>query len=118
MSESTHPIIMIRRFWENSPLSIVRMTGRIKAYGHEYWVVDRYGRSIFSTSIAEGEPADLVRHDFITLYAALGREDFIRIVSMGVGCDKDLKARMKAEAERLRKKRKEKKASPVEGSLF
>ena len=117
MSRQDAPILFAREWWQNSQMSVARLTGRIKAYGHEYWVVDRYGRSIFSTSIAEGEPADLVRHDFITCYAALGRDEFLKTVKEGPRDDKELLRMMKQLAEE-RKEKKEKKASPVEGSLF
>ncbi len=78
-------------FWANSPLSIVRHYGSIKYAGHIYTICDKRGLTIFECSIeAErlgrdkaieaGEPADLVRNDFIPLYKKLGRDTFIAIL--------------------------------------
>lgn len=82
-----NPIIFTEDVWANSPLSIVRYTGRIDYNGSEYIIVDKNGRDIFECSaiaeregrrkaIAPGEPADLCRTDFVKIYRELGRESF------------------------------------------
>ena len=86
------PICMAEEFWANSQLSIARHYGRIKVYGHEYWIVDKRGRDLWECSAAAdragsdkaippGEPADLVRKDFIPYYKALGRDWFIEVLT-------------------------------------
>lgn len=72
-----NPIIMSEEYWANTQLSVVRYTGSIKAFGHTYTVCDKYGRTVFETSIPPGEPADLVRDEFIPYYRKLGREKFL-----------------------------------------
>ena len=85
------PILITEEFWANSQLSIVRYYGRIKAFGHEYWIVDKHGRDLFECSaladkegrekaIEPGEPCALVRKDFMSLYRKLGRDRFLTIL--------------------------------------
>lgn len=85
------PICMTEEFWKNSPLSVARFYGRISYNGHEYWIVNKEGKDIFQCSakaeksgreyaIMPGEPADLVRKDFITFYRKLGRDRFIQVL--------------------------------------
>lgn len=82
---------MAEEFWMNSQLSIARHYGRIKFGGHEYFIVDKLGRDLWEcTAIAnmtgqdkaipEGEPADLVRIDFIPYYKKLGRDKFLQVL--------------------------------------
>ena len=72
-----NPIMMAEEYWANTQLSVARYTGSIKAFGNTYTVCDKYGRTVFETSIPPGEPADLVREDFIPFYRKLGRDKFI-----------------------------------------
>ena len=43
-------------------------------------IVDKYGRTIFETSIPEGEPADLLQKDYLKFYKTLGRDKFVKIL--------------------------------------
>lgn len=85
------PICMSEEFWVNSQLSIARFYGRVKFQGHEYYIVDKLGRDLWECSFAadragsskaipEGEPADLVRRDFIPYYRKLGRDKFFEVL--------------------------------------
>lgn len=85
------PICMTEEFWANSPLSIARYYGRVKFDGHEYYIVDKLGRDLWKCSMAAdragsdkaipaGEPADLVRKDFIPYYRKLGRDKFLEVL--------------------------------------
>lgn len=84
-------ILMTEEAWMSSPLSIARHYGGIKIDGVEYSIVDKRGHTLFECSIeAEkagkdkaimpGEPADLVRQDFIKFYKQLGRDTFVSIL--------------------------------------
>lgn len=83
-----NPILMTEEFWCNSQLSLARYYGGINYNGHEYIIVDKFGRDLFECSaiakkegrekaIEPGEPADLIRKDFKGLYKKMGREKFI-----------------------------------------
>lgn len=95
--EKTHicPIAMTKEYWAGSHLSIARYYGRIQFNGHEYQIVNKHGITIFELSnpsskhyvgggnkkaIEPGEPADLVRKDFITYYKRLGRDRFLEVL--------------------------------------
>lgn len=82
---------MSEEFWINSQLSIARYYGGTKFGGHEYLIVDKHGRDLWECSFAadragsdkaipEGEPADLVRRDFIPYYRKLGRDKFLEVL--------------------------------------
>lgn len=82
---------MSEEFWLNSQLSIARYYGRVKFSGHEYYIVDKHGRDLWECSLAAdragsdkaipaGEPADLVRKDFIPYYRKLGRDKFFEVL--------------------------------------
>lgn len=88
---SNVPICMTEEYWASSPLSVARYYGRIKFNGHEYYIVDKLGRDLWEcTAIANrigqdkaipaGEPADLVRRDFIPYYRKLGRNKFLEVL--------------------------------------
>ncbi|MCF0219340.1 MAG: hypothetical protein HUK14_06125 [Muribaculaceae bacterium] len=88
---STAPILMTEEYWANSQLSVVRHFGHISVFGHPYTIVNKDGLTIFELSeIAEqegrtlaiepGEPCDLVRNDYIPIYRAVGRDEFMRLV--------------------------------------
>ena len=83
-------IVMTEEFWRNSQFSIAGFTGSIKLNGHEFVVVNKDGIDVFELSakakpgqtkiIEPGEPADLVRRDFIPIYRKLGRERFLEFL--------------------------------------
>lgn len=83
-----HPILMTEDYWADSQLSVVRHYGQCHFNGYDYIIVDKRGIDIFTLSmIAEkegremaiepGEPADLLRKDFLQLYKKLGRDKFL-----------------------------------------
>ena len=80
MEEKTIPILMAKEYWTNTQLSIARYTGQIKMFYKVYIIVDKYGRTIFETSIPEGEPADLLQQDYLKFYKTLGRDKFVKIL--------------------------------------
>lgn len=80
MEEKTTPILMTKEYWTNTQLSIVRYTGQIKVFEKDYIVVDKLGRTLFETSIPEGEPADLLQKDYLKFYKTLGRVKFVKIL--------------------------------------
>ena len=82
---------MTEEYWATSQFSVVRYYGRIRIDGYEYLIVNKEGKDIFQCSveaekagrekaIEPGEPADLVRKDFVLFYRKLGRDKFIEIV--------------------------------------
>ena len=85
------PILMTEEFWRNSQLSIARFYGRCQFNGYEYLIVNKDGLDLFALSaIAErdgkdnaiepGEPADLIRKDFLTYYRKLKRDNFLEVL--------------------------------------
>ena len=85
------PICMAEEYWANTQLSIARHYGRIRFNNHEYYIVDKLGRDLWECSVAAdragsdkaipaGEPADLVRKDFIPYYKKLGRDKFLEVL--------------------------------------
>lgn len=101
------PILMTEDYWAYSQFSIVRHTGNISINGHVYTIVNKEGKTIFECSfeadeagrdmaIEPGEPADLVRDDFIKYYRKLGRDRFIEVLEENPGVsDKVLERRYK-----------------------
>lgn len=92
MEKQNAPICMAEEYWANSHFSVARYSGGVKAFGYEYDIVNKEGITIFELSnpqskhyvgdgnkkaIEPGEPADLVRIDWIPIYRALGREKFL-----------------------------------------
>lgn len=84
-------IVMTESYWANTHFSVARYSGRIAVGGQEYVIVDKRGHDIFECSleaqkagrekaIEPGEPADLVRRDFIPIYRKLGRERFLKFL--------------------------------------
>ena len=86
MSNTQTPICMAEEYWANSHFSVARYSGGIKAFGHEYQIVNKQGATLFELSdrhskyyvgdgqqkaIEPGEPADLCRTDFILFYKKL-----------------------------------------------
>ena len=97
------PICMTEEFWKNSQFSVARFYGRMSYNGHEYWIVNKEGKDLFQCSdeaeksgreyaIMPGEPADLVRKDFMPAYRKLGRERFLQVLKEHPrATDKELK---------------------------
>lgn len=94
-SKGFAPIAMTEEYWANSHMSIARYYGGVTFNGHEYQIVNKHGITIFELSdpsskhyvgggnkkaIEPGEPADLVRKDFITYYRGLGRDRFLDVL--------------------------------------
>lgn len=84
-------ILMTEEFWANSHFSVARYYGEVKVNGSRYMIVDKLGRTLLECSIiAEkegrekaieaGEPADLIREEFIPLYKKHGRDKFIEVL--------------------------------------
>lgn len=99
---------MTEKYWRNSPLSIARLYGRVKFDGHEYLIVNKEGKDLFQCTheankagremaIEPGEPADLIRRDFLPLYKKLGREKFIEVLKAhrDIESPKDMKKYLK-----------------------
>lgn len=101
---------MTEEYWATSQFSVVRYYGRIRIDGYEYLIVNKEGKDIFQCSveaekagrekaIEPGEPADLVRKDFVLFYRKLGRDKFIEIVKNNQqASEKELKALMKMQS--------------------
>lgn len=112
---------MMEEYWANSQFSVARYTGHIKAFGHEYVIVNKEGIDIFALSIMaaktgkamaieSGEPADLVRKDFQALYHKLGRDAFIQVLRDNPNSDdKDVKRKMQALIDDKKSERRKKK---------
>lgn len=108
-TKEKEPILMVEEYWVNSPLSVARHSGSIKAFGKTYTICDKRGHTVFECSaeadktgrryaIEPGEPADLVRSDFIPLYKKLGRKKIIEILERNPDADeKELKRIMKGD---------------------
>lgn len=91
-------IIMTEEYWANSQFSIARYYGGIQLNGHNYTIVNKEGLTIFELSdpisphyvgddkkaIEPGEPADLVREDWISVYRKLGRERTMELVKQNI----------------------------------
>lgn len=94
-------IIMTEEYWVNSQFSIARHYGQIQINGKHYIIVNKQGLTIFELSnpqskhyvgddkmaIEPGEPADLVRADWIPVYRKLGRERFIEVVKQNMSLE-------------------------------
>lgn len=104
-------IIIMEQYWANSHLSIARYYGGIKVNGDEYKIVNKDGVTLEELSnpyskhyvksgmaIQPGEPADLVRTDWIPIYKKLGRDRTIELVGNGTSL-KEAKKIAKEEAE-------------------
>ena len=89
-------VIMTEEYCVNSHLSIARYYGGIKMNGDEYKIVNNDGVTLEELSnprskhyvksgmaIQPGEPADLVRKDWVPIYKKLGRNKTIELVKNG-----------------------------------
>lgn len=111
------PICMAEEFWANSQLSVARYYGRIQFNGKTFWILDKQGRDLWEcTAIAKkegremaieaGEPADLVREDFIKVYKDLGRDKFLELLQLNrLHSDGEILKAMKAEARKLKRRK-------------
>jgi hypothetical protein len=100
-------ILITEEYWAGTYLSVARYYGRVRIGGHEYIIVNKEGKDIFQCSveaekagrekaIEPGEPADLVRKDFVLFYRKLGRDKFIEIMKNNQqASENELKALMK-----------------------
>lgn len=50
MSNTQTPICMAEEYWANSHFSVARYSGGIKAFGHEYLIVNKQGATLFELS--------------------------------------------------------------------
>lgn len=122
-NETNAPICMTQEFWMNGYLSVARYHGGVRFQRHQYVIVDKLGRDLWectfaadragsSKAIPPGEPADLVRMDFVKHYKALGRDKFLQMLKDNQhATDKELKARMKELADKAKAEKKQKKES-------
>ena len=90
-----YPLLITEECWANSPLSVVRYTGEIRFYGHEYIIVNKDGKDIYQCSaeahkagrakaIEPGEPCDLVLKSLVRVYKKLGRDVLIEKIKSGM----------------------------------
>lgn len=99
---------MTEEYWASSQFSIARHYGRVKIDGYEYIIVNKEGKDIYQCSleawkagrdkaIEPGEPADLVRRDFVPFYRKLGRDKFFSVLRENPAAnDNELKEYYKA----------------------
>ena len=95
MSEQHTPICMAEEYWSTTYFSVARYYGGMQMNRHTYKIVNKEGATIFELSdpdskyyvgdgekqtIPPGQPADLVREDFIPFYKKLGRDAFIKVL--------------------------------------
>lgn len=75
--------------WCNSNLSVARHYGGVSFQGNEYNIVNKYGQTLFDSSIPPGEPADLVVSWLIPYYKKMGRDKFIQhLKTLSEGAEK------------------------------
>lgn len=77
------PLLMMKEFWMNTHFSIARHTGGVKINGKDYIVVDKFGRSLYETSIPAGATADLIYVGLRKSYKKLGREVILDALDKG-----------------------------------
>ena len=95
MSTQHSPICMAEEYWADSYFSVARYYGGIQMNQYSYKIVNKEGITLFELSAPEnehyvgdgdtqafnpGEPADLVREDFIPYYKSLGRDAFVKVL--------------------------------------
>ena len=109
---------MTEEFWANSQLSVARYYGRIQFNGKTFWVLDKHGHDLWECTrianeegkekaIEAGEPADLVREDFIKVYKDLGRDKFLELLNLNrLHSDGQILKAMKSEAQKLKRGKK------------
>lgn len=77
------PILMVQEYWMNTYYSVARHTGGVRINGKDYIVVDKFGRSLFETSIPAGATADLIYVGLQKSYKKLGRDAIIEALNIG-----------------------------------
>ena len=70
-------LLMEESAWVNSYLSVARHYGGISFQGNEYNIVNKFGQTLFESSISPGEPADIVVDWLIPYYKKMGKDKFI-----------------------------------------
>ena len=70
-------LLMEESAWRNSYLSVARHYGGISFQGNEYNIVNKFGQTLFESSIPPGEPADLVVSWLVPYYKKMRRDKFI-----------------------------------------
>ena len=78
-----YPLLMVQEYWMNTYYSVARHTGGVRINGKDYIVVDKFGRSLFETSIPAGATADLIYVDLQKSYKKLGRDAIIEALNRG-----------------------------------
>lgn len=81
--ENVAPLLMTQEYWKNTHFSIARHTGGVKINGKDYIVVDKFGRSLYETSIPAGATADLIYVGLRKSYKKLGREVILDALDKG-----------------------------------
>lgn len=81
--ENVAPLLMTQEYWTNTHYSIARHTGGVRINGKDYIVVDKFGRSLYETSIPAGATADLIYVGLQKSYKELGRETIIAALNKG-----------------------------------
>lgn len=137
MSTQHYPICMAEEYWANSYFSVARYYGGIQMNQYSYKIVNKEGITIFELSdpenehyvgdgdeqaIKPGEPADLVREDFIPFYKKLGREAFLHVLKEHP-CTPDTELKkiykeLTKKEEQCQSKKKTKVDTPRIGNLF
>lgn len=90
------PIIMTEEYWAKTQLSIARYYGGINYNGYSYKIVNNNGITLEELSnpssphyvkdgkaIPAGEPADLVREDWLPVYRVVGRDKTFALIKDG-----------------------------------
>lgn len=121
MAKEFKTILLTKKSWMNSQLSVAKYSGGVQVTGEDgktrtLLIVNKEGKDLYQVGIPPGEPADLVDKEFIPLYKKLGRDLFISIVNANpLMSRKDLKERLaqavevkKGYEEEMKKARKEK----------
>lgn len=78
-----YPLLMVQEYWMNTYYSVARHTGGVSINGKYYIVVDKFGRSLFETSIPVGATADLIYVGLQKPYKKLGRDAIIEALNRG-----------------------------------
>ena len=81
--EEVYPLLMEQEYWMNTYYSVARHTGGVKINGNDYIVVDKFGRSLYETSIPAGATADLIYVGLQKSYKKLGRDAIIEALNRG-----------------------------------
>ena len=128
MEKEFKVIMLTKESWMNTQLSVAKYSGGVQIADEggkkrTFFVVNKEGKDLTQTGIPEGEPADLVDKEFISLYKKLGRTLFIGIVQANpLASRKELKDNITEttkvnawgeKADKKSRKEKEKKQNPA-----